>query len=207
MPTSDAAGASRRSVLAGALGGAALLFALPGAALANAVARAEAVVGSLSGELIGLLQSGRSDAQLYAAFERLLAKYGDMPVVAASVLGPPWRAASPAEKQAFVAAFQSYLSRKYGKQFRDYQNADIVIDRARDGGKSGVLVETTVLRPGREGFKVEWQVSERGGSPKVVNLIIEGVSMLTTERAEVGAMLEADGGSLPKLIARMKATS
>ncbi len=130
-----------------------------------------------------------------------------MPVVAASVLGPPWRGASAAQKSAFVAAFQGYLARKYGGQFRDYQDAKIALVRARDAGKSGVLVETSVTRPGRDPYQVEWQVSERGGAPKVVNLIIEGVSMLTNERAEVGAMLEAAGGSLDKLIAAMRASA
>lgn len=207
MPTSDAPRPSRRALLAGAaaLGAAALLA--PRAALADATERAQALVRALSDELIALLKSGRSQAQLFVDFERLLARYGDMPVVAASVLGPPWRSASAAQKQAFVAAFQTYLARKYGRQFTDYQNAQIAIVRARDAGRNGVLVETRVTRPGREGFAVEWQVSERGGAPKVVNLIIEGVSMLTNERAEVAALLEAEGGSIDRLTARMRATT
>ena len=77
--------------------------------------------------------------------------------------------------------------------------------RAQDAGDKGVLVSTSVVRPGREPIAVDWQVSERSGQPKVVNLIIEGVSMLTNERTEVRAMLEASGGSLDKLIATMKA--
>ena len=36
------------------------------------------------------------------------------------------------------------------------------------------------------------------------NLVIEGVNMLTTERTEVGAMLDQAGGSVPKLTDRMK---
>lgn len=203
MPISDRPRLSRRRCLTlGAIAAAAL--AAPAAALASATGRAEALVGQVNAELTGLLRSGKPEAQLIADFERLLARYGDMPVVAASVLGPPWRSASAAERQAFVAAFQGYLARKYGRQFRDYQNAEIRIVRARDAGQSGVLVETLVTRPGREGFRVEWQVSERGGSPKVVNLIIEGVSMLTNERAEVGAMLEASGGSIDRLTQRMR---
>jgi phospholipid transport system substrate-binding protein len=189
------------------LGLVAALAVAPRAAWATPEARAAALVAALSAELIGLLRSGRSEARLYGDFESLLARYGDMPVVAASVLGPPWRGASGPQRAAFVAAFQGHLSRKYGRQFRDYQNAAIEIRRARDAGRSGVLVETVVSRPGREGFVVEWQVSERGGQPKVVNLIIEGVSMLTNERAEVGAMLESEGGSLDRLIARMRAAT
>jgi phospholipid transport system substrate-binding protein len=154
-----------------------------------------------------MINAGRSEEQLYREFEALLARYGDMPVVAASALGPPWRTASAAQRQAFVSAFQTYFARKYGRQFRDYRNAGIEIVRARDAGRSGVLVETTALRPGQPGINVAWQVSERGGSPKVVNLLIEGVSMLTNERAEVGAMLEAERGDLDRLIARMRATA
>lgn len=198
---------SRRSLLASAAA-LVVLALLPAPLRAETPTdRATALVQSLADQLIALLRSGRSEAQLYTAFEGLLARYGDIPVVAGSVLGPPWRTATPAQKQAFVAAFQGYLARKYGKQFRDYQNAAIAITRARDAGKNGVLVETRVTRPGRDGFVVEWQVSERGGAPKVVNLIIEGVSMLTNERAEIGAQLEAARGNLDKLTATLNATS
>jgi phospholipid transport system substrate-binding protein len=203
MPTSKPA-VGRRALLFGAL---AALAAAPGKARADAAARAEALVETLGAELIGLLRSGRTEAALYGDFERLLARYADVPVVAASSLGPPWRTASEAQKSAYVAAFRTYLARKYGKQFRDYQNATIAVVRARDGGRNGVLVETRIVRPGREPFAVEWQVSERGGAPRVVNLVIEGVSLLTNERAEIGAMLEAEGGSLDRLIARMRATA
>jgi phospholipid transport system substrate-binding protein len=60
-----------------------------------------------------------------------------------------------------------------------------------------------VKRPGQADINVGWQVSDRSGSARVVNLIIEGVSALANERAEVGAMLDAQGGDLDKLIAKM----
>ena len=43
-----------------------------------------------------------------------------------------------------------------------------------------------------------------GARKTVGNLVIEGVNMLTTERTEVGAMLDQAGGSVPKLTDRMK---
>ena len=128
-----------------------------------------------------------------------------MPAVSASVLGPPWRSASQGQKQAFVAAFQSYLSRKYGAQFDEYRNARIEVTGARDGGRAGVLVQTRVVRPGQQAIAVDWQISDRSGQPRVVNLVIEGVSMLATERAEVGAMLEASRGSIDGLVGQLRA--
>ena len=49
----------------------------------------------------------------------------------------------------------------------------------------------------------EQQVSDRSGSAKAVNLIIEGVSLLANERAEIGAMLDAQGGDINGLIAQL----
>jgi phospholipid transport system substrate-binding protein len=201
MRTSE--GVPRRAAVLGlaALG----LCALARPAAADAAGQAQAFVAGLADELQGLVNSGRSESQMYGAFEGILARYGDMPVVAASVLGPPWRGASPAQKQAFVAAFQSYLARKYGRQFREYRNARIVVTGARDAGRAGVLVQTRVVRPGQEDIAVDWQISGRSGSLRAVNLIIEGVSMLANERAEVGALLDAQGGSLDGLIGQLRA--
>lgn len=202
MPISELPCRSRRTALRG-LAAAALAAALPRAAAATAVSRAQGLVTSISAEITALLQSGRSEAQLYGAFEGILARYGDMPAVAASVLGPPWRGLNASQKSAFVAAFQTYLARKYGRQFREYTNARIEVTGARDAGRAGVLVGTRVVRPGQTPIDVEWQIGERGGQPRAVNLIIAGVSMLANERAEIGAMLEAQGGDINGLIARM----
>lgn len=202
MPISDP---TRRGVLAGAAGAA--LLALAGTARADAGSSASALINSLSADLTRLVNSGKGESAMYAGFEGILSRYGDMPAVAGSVLGPPWRAASAGQKQAFVAAFQSYLARKYGAQFREYQNAKIVVKGTKDGGRAGVLVQTSVVRPGQADIAVDWQVSDRSGSPKVVNLVIEGVSMLANERAEIGAMLEASRGDIDGLNAQLRGRS
>jgi phospholipid transport system substrate-binding protein len=196
----------RRHVLGLLLAACAMPF-MPRAAFADATDRAIALVTTISADVTALVNSGRSEAQMYAEFERLLARYADMPAVAAASLGPPWRTATAAQQRAYVAAFQTYLSQKYGRQFRDYRNARIEVTGARDGGNAGVLVNTRVVRPGQADIAVDWQISERSGAPKAVNLIIEGVSMLNNERAEIGAMLESQRGSIDGLITRMRARS
>jgi phospholipid transport system substrate-binding protein len=197
-------GLSRRALGLG-LAAAGAVVAFGGRAEAAATDRAEALVATLAQELTQLVNSGRGESQIYAGFEGILARYADMPAVAASVLGPPWRDASQAQRRQFVAAFQHYLARRYGKQFREYRSARIDVTGSRDGGRAGVLVNTRVVRPGQETIAVDWQISERSGAAKVVNLVIEGVSMLANERAEVGAMLEAQRGSVDGLIRALSA--
>ena len=51
---------------------------------------------------------------------------------------------------------------------------------------------------------VDWQVSDRSGAVKMINLYIEGVSMLSTERNEVRAILESKRNNLDALIADLQ---
>jgi phospholipid transport system substrate-binding protein len=182
-----------------------LLLVLPVAGRASPTERAQAHVAQLSRELLALVNSGLPETRLYGEFERLLTRHADMPAVAAATLGPPWRSATPQQRERFVAAYRAYLARRYGRQFRDYQQSSLAIVRVRDAGNAGVLVETRLSRPGRADIAVDWQVSERSGQPRVVNLIIEGISMLANERAEIGTMLEAQRGSVDGLIQALRA--
>lgn len=204
MRTNDAA-LSRRAVMRGAAG-LGLAFALTGTARADAVSTAQQLVTTLAGELTTLVNSGQSANQVIGSFQTLLTRYADMTAISASVVGPAWRSATAAQKQAFVPAFTGYFARRYGRTFSEYKNAQISVQGAQDGGKAGILVSSVVTRPGQENIRVGWQISDRSGSARVVNLIIEGVSALANERAEVGAMLDAQGGDLDKLIATMKSS-
>jgi len=195
---------TRRYALLGLVAAGAFLASRGPAAAQDATSRAQALVTTLAAELTRMVDAGRSAAQVTRDFERILSRYVDMPAVAASVLGQPWRGADAGQRQAYIAAFQGYLAAKYGAQFGDYKNSSISVLGSRDGGRAGVLVQTSVKRPGRENVAVDWQVSERSGAAKVVNLVIEGVSMLANERAEVGAMLEASRGDVNGLIAQLQ---
>lgn len=204
MPISDTR-IDRRGLMRGAAG-LGIALALAGPAASQSTSAAQQLVTTLSGELTRLVNSGQSSAQVIASFQTLLGKYADMTAISGAVTGPAWRTATPAQKQAFVPAFTGYFARRYGKTFSEYKNAQITVAGAEDAGKAGVLVNSVVTRPGQEDIRVGWQISDRSGSTRVVNLIIEGVSALANERAEVGAMLDSVGGDLDKLIAKMKAS-
>ncbi len=54
-------------------------------------------------------------------------------------------------------------------------------------------------------MNVEWLVSDRPGRVVVADIVIEGISMLVTEREQIAGMLEARGGNVDKLIADLGA--
>ena len=63
-----------------------------------------------------------------------------------------------------------------------------------------MLVSSIVAVPGNPPLKVVWQVSDGSGSLKLVDLRVEGISMLSTERQEFRSKLKKFEGSIDDLI-------
>ncbi|MXU64873.1 MlaC/ttg2D family ABC transporter substrate-binding protein [Oceanomicrobium pacificus] len=204
MPTysNDRTCFSRRGALGLVAGAGLLLAAMPAAA--QSTAQGQAHVEAAMRDVLAVVNSGKSTGQAVNDFQRILSKYADMAIISRSSLGNAWRSASDAQKRAYVAAYQPYLARKYGKRFADFKGSSFAVTRVRDAGNKGVLVEGEARVPGRAPIAVEFQVSNRSGSIKIYNLIIEGISLLSSEREEIGQMLAARGNNIDKLTADLR---
>jgi phospholipid transport system substrate-binding protein len=136
---------------------------------------------------------------MYADFERLFVRYADVPTIARSTLGPDARAASAQQMSAFTDAFAGYMARKYGARFREFIGGQIVVRDAR-AVKSFFEVQATAELRGQAPFAVTFLVSDRSGQDKFFDLLIEGISLLKTERTEIGAMLDRRRGDIDALV-------
>ncbi len=189
---------SRRVFLASGLSCAATpLFAL-------SEDRSLTLVNGLVAEVNAVIASGQSETQMIQSFEAIFDKYSDVPTIARYCLGVDARSASAPQMAAYTPAFRSYIATKYGRRFREFIGGEIVVEGAQPV-KSWIEVETTVLLRGQNPFRMDWHVSDKSGEHRFFNFIIEGVNMLLTERAEIGAMLDRRRGSIDDLIADMKA--
>ena len=193
---------NRRAVLSAGLAAIAG-FALARPAFAISTSQATALITGVMDEAMKVVNSSMSQSNALKAFEQILARNSEMSLIARSVLGQPWRSASAAQQKAFTAAFQSYVSRKYGKEFQEYRGSTIKILNSQDRGRKGILVATSVNIPGSAPIAVEWQVVDIGGRPKVFDLLIEGISMVGTERVEVRAILERNRNNLDATIQQL----
>jgi len=176
-------------------------LSLPAASLTKA--EAESLINNLSNDILSIINSGRTEKSMFRDFEKMFARYADVPTIARSSLGVARRSASASQMRAYQSAFAGYISRKYGKRFREFIGSTISVIKSRKT-KRGYLVTSKVKFVGSAPFIVEWQVSDASGQNKMFDLIIEGISMLTLERSEIGSMLDRRGGNLNKLIADLK---
>ncbi|MFG6080677.1 phospholipid-binding protein MlaC [Paracoccus litorisediminis] len=191
---------TRRGFL-GLIGAGIALTAMPAQALDTA--QASSLVQKSLDEVYAVINSGQPSAQMYKSFEAIFARYADVDIIARSALGPAARQASPAEFEAYKQAFQGYIGRKYGKRFREFVGSKIEVTGARPV-KSFFAVTSVAYLKGRSPMEVEWHVSDKSGKSRYFNIIIEGVNMLASERAEVGAMLARRKGDMAGLTADLQ---
>ncbi len=168
---------------------------------ADRIIGSQQLVKDLYSDLVDTSKKKLSSDEQEAELEELFQKYVDIPIIARAVLGKSWRRANSDQRGRFINAFKGYVSNKYGRQFSEFKGTTLEIVKSRDTlTKAGVLVATEVFVPGNSPLKVVWQVSDGSGSLKLIDIRVEGVSMLSTERQEFRSKLKKFNGSVDDLI-------
>lgn len=194
----------RRDFIGGAVGAFSLAAVLGfGAGTASALEPADATrfVQETVDAVVALIEAPGDDAGKADEFRKILQARAAMPQIARFAAGTAWRQMSEAEQARYVDAFVAHISRIYARRFGEYRGEELRLGAASDAGKRGIRVDSRVIRPGAQPITVEWFVTDRPGRVVISDIVIEGVSLVVTQREEVGAMLEARGGSVERLIA------
>ncbi|MEQ3672725.1 ABC transporter substrate-binding protein [Pseudophaeobacter sp.] len=194
----------RRSFLTGLTASAALVPAAPLWALNEA--GASRLISSLVTDINKVIASGKAENAMFREFERIFKRYSDTSYIAAYALGVDARRASAAQKRNFSKTFQGYISRKYGKRFREFIGGSLEVKSVKRV-KKWYEVSTTAFLQGQAPFEVTFLVSDRSGKDLFFNMYIEGVNLLLTERTEIGAILDSNKGDIDAMIAELKRQS
>ena len=165
--------------------------------------QARAMIQTSVDEVYAVINSGKPLAQMLAEFEVIFARYADVDVIARSALGPAARQVGAQDFAAYKTAFQGYIGRKYGKRFREFIGSKIEVQGAK-AVKSFYAVNSVAYLNGRAPMQVEWHVSDKSGSVRYFNIIIEGINMLATERTEIAAMLARRNQDIAALTADLR---
>ena len=168
---------------------------------ADRIIHSQKLVENLYNDLVATSVKELSIDEQKIELKNLFQKYVDIPIIARAVLGKSWRQANSDQRKRFISVFKTYVSNKYGRQFSEFKGTTLKITKSRDTlTKAGVLVSSIVVVPGNPSLKVVWQVSDGSGSLKLIDLRVEGISMLSTERQEFRSKLKKFQGSIDDLI-------
>jgi len=185
-------------VLAGGLG----LAASPRPAAAQPdLAEARAVVEQVSQAGIeNVIKAPIPHEERIARFRDLFVEHFDSAAIARFVLGRHWRSADPKERERFNELFREVNVYTWSRRFKDYSGQKLRIGNVEPDGDKGAFVDTLVEQTGdQKPLKVRWRLRQRSEGWRVVDLVVEGVSMAITYRSEYNSLLSDPKVDLAKL--------
>ena len=164
----------------------------------------QALIERLGGEAISLAADKQaSDKDKRAGFEHLFQEGFDVPLVARIVMGRHWRTATPAEREEFVSLFHTYIVGTYAKRLDAYSGQTFSVSGEQKLNDEEVMVKSVIQEPGGPDLKVDWRVRTKDGESRIVDVIIEGVSMAITHRSEFDSVI-AKTGRVETLLERLR---
>lgn len=139
-----------------------------------------------------------------AEFKSLLNESFDMSTIGRFALGTYWKEATPAQQKEYQKLFNAMIIRVYSQRFSEYKGQKFEVKSARtENGKDSVVTSFIVPNDGPQ-VQVDWRVRSKNGSYKVVDIIVEGVSMSMTQRADFASVIQRGGGDVESLLAYLR---
>lgn len=135
-----------------------------------------------------------------ASFRKLLDSKFDMETIGRFALGRYWRTTSPKQRLTYQSLFRSMIVDVYSARFEDYKGQSFDVKSARAEGVSDFIVTSFIVPKGDTPVQVDWRVRNKGAGHRIVDVIVEGVSMATTQRQDFAAVIGKGGGDVQVLI-------
>ncbi|WP_279026261.1 phospholipid-binding protein MlaC [Gibbsiella quercinecans] len=126
-----------------------------------------------------------------------LMPYVQVKYAGALVLGRYYKDATPAQREAYFTAFQSYLEQAYGQALALYHGQTYQIAPEQPLGDANIIaIRVTIIdNGGRPPVRLDfqWRKNTRTGYWQAYDMIAEGVSMITTKQNEWASTLRTAG--------------
>ena len=188
------------------------LFALPAQAAETATNNEQLALNFVKDTaekgLTFLSKPNSTEAEKKAEFQKLLNGSFDMESIGRFTLGRYWNVATPAQQKEYQALFRQMIVNVYTQRFGDYKGQKFEVKSARPVGNDDVLVSSFIVpTDGSDNIQVDWRVRNRGGSTKIVDVLVAGVSMSVTQRSDFSSVIQRGGGKLEVLIDYLKKKS
>lgn len=126
----------------------------------------------------------------------------DWETMAQSSLGPPWRKLDTKQRSEFVSVFKELLAQQYMDDIDRFQGSERVEVKGSDKRAELAVVKTTLITSSREQVPMDYTLQPAGKRWVVVDLSIEGVSLVNHYRQTFNRFLA--NKPFPELMQQLK---
>ena len=194
----------KKSIFAAILGS---VFIFAAAAKADVdVNKADAFVREVTNEGIeDIINANVPQSVKDERFAKLFNNALDLDFIGQFVLGRYWKLATPEQKKSFISVYRELNIKTWSARFDEFKGKSFnFVGSTPSTSKNQVFINTTVAMDQGEPAKVVWRVKQNGDKFRIVDIIIENVSLAITARNEYTAFIKNNGGNIDVLIADLQ---
>ena len=177
--------------------------------LASNFVEEENFVASFADSAISILSNDSlSDDERTSSFTELVMSSIDLNLISKFVLSKAWKNASDEQKEAYLIAFKDYFVSSYANRLDQYAGEKVDVVGSQEAGKY-VIVESNIIREGTDTLKInlKWRLLNKDNQIKIIDLNIEGISLVIAQREEFQSFLANNDYNLDKLIEKIVSVS
>lgn len=143
-------------------------------------------------------------ARMRTVADAIIVPNVDFVVFSRWVLGKHWRRATPEQREMFIARFRETLINSYLSSITrdDYRNQTIRYESLRNQDTDKAVVDATIEQPNGPLIHVQFRMYNNDGHWLVYDVVVEGVSLVTTHRSNFSSIIREKG--LDGLIAMLE---
>ena len=151
-----------------------------------------------------LADQGLAGDQREQAFRELLTAGFDVKTIGRFVLGRYWRKATEAERAEYGRLFEDLIVATYAHRLSSYVGAGLKVVGVRQQDGKSALVASRFLRAEGEPVQLDWRLLRRGDTWRIVDVVVEGMSMALSQRSEFKAVIRGNGGRVEALLEKLR---
>jgi phospholipid transport system substrate-binding protein len=126
--------------------------------------------------------------------------------IARFVLGKYWRTAREEQKKEFIDLYAKSLRLAYSRQVLSVDLKDVdVYDALLSPQGELVTVKTKVVDPNSgQPVAIDWRLLSFPEGYKIVDVLIEGISVASSQRSEYASIIQRGGGNVEAVLAKLR---
>ncbi len=150
--------------------------------------------------LTSLTAKGLPKAERARRVRALLEENFDIHTIGRFVLGTHYREATDAQRDEYFKLFENMIVETYTRRFQDYSGQAFKVTGAEPSGDQDTMVSSQIMQNDGPPVDVEWRVRNKGGQMKIVDVLVEKISMSVTQRDDFDGVIESGGGKVEALL-------
>ena len=155
---------------------------------------ARQVVQRATDEIVAVLRNHElTDSAKRTRIEEIAYANFDFERMAKLALARSYKKLDKTQRLEFQQEFRRHLALTYGRSIETYSDEDIEIVSSRTHKNGDETVAGKVVGGKNDGATLDWRMRRRDETWKVIDVVIEGVSMIANFRAQVQDIVKRKG--------------